>query len=178
MRDEGEIRQKLKQAQFRHLKRVLRSRFASKEDWPKDEVAEIKSEVKEFFQTAPLHEIAAKYPDVAALLWVLDARDSNPLVPGGTLVGRMDGVVLWADTESEADHARSAIDQLVASVSSVPPVSGPPPSDRDTTDPDPDPDPDWDDPPEFFAVPTEDLDHQPPSQEKGCKLSWWQRWFG
>lgn len=180
MRDEGEIRQKLKQAQFRHLKRILRSRFKSKGDWPKDEVEAVKDEVKEFFQKAPIHKIAVDYPDVAALLWVLEARDSNPLLPGGALVGRMDGVPLWADTVGEASHARQIIDRLVIAATAA---SDHPDPDSDEVDAE---DEGWEDPPDYFEAPPDyfeaspdDLEPLPPVKDgQEVKLSWWQRWFG
>jgi hypothetical protein len=113
MKGESEIRQKLKQAQFRHLKRILRSRFSSTGDWPPSEVAEIKEEHREFFSDAPLHEIARDFPDVAALMWVLNERLDEPLVAGGTMVGAMGGVVLWADTEEDAVYAQSLIERVM-----------------------------------------------------------------
>ena len=112
MKGVGEIRQKLKQAQYRHLKRILRKRLPADEDWDRVIVQEIKTELREFFTTAPLHEIAQRFPDVAALLWVLAERDSEDLVPDGTLVGSLDGVFLWADTAEKADRARDVLDTL------------------------------------------------------------------
>lgn len=113
MRDAGEIRQKIKQAQYRHVKRVLCSRFPPNEKWPKDEVEKIKAEYRTFFATSPIHVIAKDYPDVAALMWVLQEQPDQPLVVNGTLVGRMGGVMLWADTDDEADQARGLIDRMV-----------------------------------------------------------------
>ncbi len=112
MRSQGEIRHKLKQAQFRHLKRELLKRLPAGEDWNPEEVTQIKSETRAFFSTAPIHEIAQKYPDVAALLWVLGEQRDEPLVVNGSLVGSMDGVMLWADDEEQAVHARRLLDAL------------------------------------------------------------------
>jgi len=63
MKTEGEIRQKIKQAQYRHVKRILCSRFPPGEDWPKDEVDKIKAEYRDFFATSPIHVIAKDYPN-------------------------------------------------------------------------------------------------------------------
>jgi hypothetical protein len=113
MRRESEIRQKLKQACFRHVKRDLRDRFPPGADWPREQVDSVKSEFRRFIATAPIHEIARRYPDVAALMWVLEERSGQSLRLDGTLVGKMGGVPLWADTEEEAETARSMIDKIV-----------------------------------------------------------------
>jgi hypothetical protein len=113
MKSEGEIRQKIKQAQYRHVKRILCSRFPPGEDWPKDEVDKIKAEYRDFFATSPIHVIAKDYPDVAALMWVLQEQPDQPLVVNGSLVGRMGGVMLWADTDDDASRARTMIDRVV-----------------------------------------------------------------
>jgi hypothetical protein len=113
MRGVGEVRQKLKQAQYRHVKRILRDRFPAGEDWPKEEVEQIKDEYREFFAASPIHIIAKDFPDVAALMWVLEEQPDQPLAVNGTLVGRMDGVMLWADSDMEADRARVIIDRIV-----------------------------------------------------------------
>jgi len=113
MKDPSEIRQKLKQAQYRHVKRILRGRFPQGADWPRGEVDEIKDEYRAFFQEAPLHEIARDFPDVAALMWVLEDQPDQALVVNGTLVGSMGGVMLWADSGDEADTAREMIDQII-----------------------------------------------------------------
>jgi len=111
VRSASAIHHKIRQAQYRHVKRALRARFPRGEDWDKGEVAQVKAEFREFFGKAPLHEIARDCPDVAALLWVSGSRQEN-LVPGGTLVGKMGGVLLWADTPEGADRAREMIDLL------------------------------------------------------------------
>ena len=113
MKDHSEIRQKLKQAQYRHVKRILRGRFPRGADWPRDEVEGIKDEYRDFFQEAALHEIARDFPDVAALMWVLEEQPDQALVVNGSLVGSMGGVTLWADSNDEADSARGMIDQIV-----------------------------------------------------------------
>ena len=114
MRSEGELRNKIRQAQFRHLKRLLRKRFPSDGDWDREEVQRIKAEFKEFMATAAIHEIAKDFPDVAALLWVLDSEreTENILIPDASLVGSLGGVFLWADTQEEASKARTILDTL------------------------------------------------------------------
>ncbi len=125
MKSDSEIRRKIKQAQFRHVKRVLRSRFPPGEKWPKDGVEEVKAEYRDFFSNSPLHIIAKDFPDVAALMWVLGEQPGQPLVVNGSLVGRMGGVMLWADSDEDADLARSMIDKVVdaATRESDPPES-------------------------------------------------------
>ena len=113
MKSEGEIRHKIKQAQYRHVKRVLCSRFPPNEDWPKDEVERIKSEYRTFFSTSPIHVIAKDFPDVAALMWVLEEQPDQALMVNGSLVGRMGGVMLWADSDDDAEQARALIDRVV-----------------------------------------------------------------
>ena len=62
-------------------------------------------------------------PDVAEKLRTLrqqadpvsEARQED-LVPGGTVVGKMGGVLLWADTPEEADRAREMIDLLADAI--------------------------------------------------------------
>ena len=123
MRTRSAIQQKLKQAKYRHVKRILRDRFPRDQDWPKDEVEEIKAEYRTFFQEAPLHEIARDFPDVAALMWVLEDPPDQALAVNGTMVGAMGGVMLWADSDDEADAARAMIDKIVdAAVVSNPPA--------------------------------------------------------
>lgn len=122
MKVKGEIAQKLKQARFRHVKRELEKHFAGQDgDWDKKEVSQVKAALKDFFETAPLHEIASKYPDVAALLWVLgdneDVRKTGDLIPNGTLVGSMGGVMLWADSDDKAAKARGLLDNLAKAAS-------------------------------------------------------------
>lgn len=123
MRDASDVRQKLKQAQFRHVKRVLRRQFAaipSGGEWPREEVEKTKAEYREFFATRAIHEIAREFPDVAALLWVLEDRPDEPLAVNGTLVGSMGGILLWADTDEDAHNARDLIERLAAEAAGPP----------------------------------------------------------
>ena len=152
IRGDGEIRQKLKQVRFRHLKREIEYRLrvtakncvhngplevrgetvgfcalkhivcdlAENKDHaatcPNFGLRSSKEEIKAEFQAlmdAPIHEIAAKYPDLAALTWVVGEGPATDLLPGSTLVGSVKGVLLWADTEAEAESAKSEIANLV-----------------------------------------------------------------
>lgn len=125
MKSEGEIRHKIQQAQYRHVKSVLCSRFPPGEDWPKDDVRRIKGEYRDFFSKSPIHVIAKDFPDVAALMWVLGGQPDQPLVVNGSLVGRMGGVMLWADSAEDADLARSMIDKVVDAATREPEPSEP-----------------------------------------------------
>lgn len=116
MKTDGEIRQKIKQAQFRHIKRILRESMPEGEVWPRSEVENIKNHYKEFFSSAPVHVIAKDFPDVAALMWVLGDHPDCCLVVGGSLVGSLGGVFLWADSDQEGEVARSIIDNFVSSL--------------------------------------------------------------
>jgi len=122
MRTEGQILQKLKQAQYRHVKRVLIAHFKDVAgDWPSEEVDRIKSEYREFFANSPVHVIAKDFPDVAALMWVLKDQPEQVLVPNGSLVGKIGGVPLWADTEEQAILARDLIDHVFSEATKTQP---------------------------------------------------------
>jgi hypothetical protein len=155
---DGEVRQKLKQVRFRHLKREIEScvKVTARncihnaplqvrgvevgfcalkhvicdvaegkdhaQECPNFGLRASKDDVKAAFQSlmdAPVHEVAAKYPDVAALTWVLESEPATDLFPGSTLVGSVNGVLLWADTEAEAKAASVEIDTLVETSQSV-----------------------------------------------------------
>ena len=111
MRTAGEIKQKLKQAKFRHVKRLILERFG-KESADREEIELLKRQVYAIFDSPP-HIVAREFPDVAALMWVLDG-DSSDFVADSTLVGTLDGVMLWADSEGEATHARELLDALAS----------------------------------------------------------------
>jgi len=152
IKGDSEVRQKLKQVKFRHLKRELSERlqvaprncdhnkrleFEGREvgfcslrqtlcteehgpDLSQDcldfSCRYNKDQIKEEFTTvmeSPIHEIAAKYPDVAALTWVLSENPVTDFLPGSTLVGSIQGVLIWADSESEATIASQQISSLV-----------------------------------------------------------------
>jgi hypothetical protein len=115
MRTQGDIRQKIKQAQFRHVKRILKSTLPKGEEWTREEVESIKDQYKEFFSSSPIHVIAKDFPDVAALMWVLDDHPECCLIPDGSIVGSLGGVILWADSESEAESARSTMESIINS---------------------------------------------------------------
>lgn len=118
MKTEGEIRQKIKQAQFRHIKRILRDSMPEGEVWSRHEVENVKNHYKAFFSSAPVHVIAKDFPDVAALMWVLGDHPDCCLMVGGSLVGSLGGVFLWADSDPEGEAARSTIENLVSSLAS------------------------------------------------------------
>ena len=154
MKTRGQIAQKFKQAQYRHLKReierllkrtapncknnrtlslkigpvgvcsldcdVCDARFEDRapecEDWdPRHEKDAIKASLKEFFQTRKVPEIAIRFPDVAALLWVLadDEEDpqAGPLIPQGVSV-TLSGVQVWVDSEEEVRQVSQAVVDL------------------------------------------------------------------
>ena len=116
MKTEGEIRQKIKQAQFRHIKRILKDTMPEGEVWSRDEVESIKNHYTEFFSSAPVHIIAKDFPDVAALMWVLGDHPDCCLMVGGSMVGNLGGILLWADSDPEGEAARSTIDSLFSSL--------------------------------------------------------------
>ena len=155
---DSEVRQKLKQVRFRHLKREIESRLRvtarncihntslevrgagvgfctlkhvicdagerkdQAPDCPNFGIRSSKEEIKAEFQAlmdAPVHEIAAKYPDLAALTWVVGEGPTTDLLPGSTLVGSVKGVLLWADTEDEAESAKTEIANLVEASAAV-----------------------------------------------------------
>jgi|TARA_R110000824_G_scaffold48399_25_gene136756 hypothetical protein len=116
MRSEGEVRHKLKQVQYRHLKRALRKFFPSNEEWDREAVQKVKTQFKELLATSTIHEIAKDFPDVAALMWVLNesGESEDTLVAGASLVGSLGGVFLWADTPEQATKVREILDSFAA----------------------------------------------------------------
>jgi len=131
MRTEADIRQKLKQVQYRHLKKLLEANFRQRpcncaynevhlprnshhgkpvglcmfsaedpEDWqgvicdeelggvalarecnlfrPHKTKLEIKAEFHDLMTNADIGTVAAQYPDIAAMMWVLDERVYEP----------------------------------------------------------------------------------------------------
>jgi len=117
MKTRGQVQQKLKQARFRHVQKALRRKFAgnpSEEPWPTEAVEQAKSEYREFFSKS-IPEVAQKFPDVAALMWVLSEGEE----PGPVLIGAMGGVSMWANSEEEARVCRELIDQLVNAATSA-----------------------------------------------------------
>lgn len=181
MRTEGQILQKLKQAQYRHVKRVLISRFKGVAgDWPSEEVGRIKSEYREFFANSPVHVIAKDFPDVAALIWVLREQPDQALVPNGSLVGKVGGVSIWADTEEQAILARNLIDHVFAEATKTQPEVN-----KIVVEHDPDfpqmtpPDEQGDLLTENGSVPVyPGGDKRNTSPEGPVKRSWWQKLFG
>ena len=115
MKSAGEVAQKLKQARFRHIKRVLAKAVRTSPDLSDAAKDNLKKELEKTFEGASVSTIAPLYPDVAVLMWVLsdsvDTEDS--LMPGATLVGSLGGIPLWADTPEEAVQAQHHLDRLV-----------------------------------------------------------------
>jgi hypothetical protein len=66
---------------------------------------EIKESLQTFFAQKKVHEIAVRFPDVAALLWVLIGDEENPqegpLIPQGLPFTTLFGIPLWVDTPEE-----------------------------------------------------------------------------
>jgi len=74
MRSEKEVRNKIKQVRFRYLKKAIRkalSEFPSNDDGAKEIKKKIENEFDLFLATASPAEIAYRFPDMAALSWVL-----------------------------------------------------------------------------------------------------------
>lgn len=63
--------------------------------------------VKSFFKNAPPGDIAAKYPDAAALIWALDDERVDYLDP--CQVGEVDGIPVWAASPEAAQKAREGL---------------------------------------------------------------------
>lgn len=67
---------------------------------------ELKASLTQFLRTAPIEEVAIRFPDVAALLWALDDPE-NPerghLIPDATPTTSLWGVDLWVDTPEELE---------------------------------------------------------------------------
>ena len=78
---------------------------------------EIKESLQEFFHTRQVHEIAVRYPDVAALLWVLlDGEEGSPQegpLLTGVQVGTFFGTEIWTDTPEEAFNLTREISVLL-----------------------------------------------------------------
>ena len=77
----------------------------------REEIELLKMQVYAIFDSPP-HMVAREFPDVAALMWVLDGEGDHDFMVEATLVGTLDGVMLWADTEEGAIHARNLLDAV------------------------------------------------------------------
>lgn len=80
---------------------------------------EIKTEFREFLDTAQLHEIAARYPDLAPLLWVMgneapgrEETDVEDWEPGEEVCVEIYGKVLTAGNAEEAEYVVEALSDL------------------------------------------------------------------
>lgn len=69
----------------------------------------IKESLKTFFETRPPEEIAVRFPDVAALQWVLDPGEGS-LFPAP--VATLFGVPVWVETEDELKEMRRIFSEL------------------------------------------------------------------
>lgn len=158
----GAIRQKLKQARYRHLKMELKCGLAGQpslclhnrlrvapggkvgmcrcpdmddEDWPgicDDKITptmpeecghfdhardkeQIKADFREFLSTAPLHEIAGRYPDLAPLIWVLGENapqreaEVDDWEPGEEFRVDVYGITVTADTAEDARKVETRV---------------------------------------------------------------------
>ena len=82
----GRIYSKLKQVKYRHLQKELRAAFKidpvkcpnCQHDFRVRDKETIKAEFEDFINNASRAEIAYRYPDMAALMWVLEDVDSEP----------------------------------------------------------------------------------------------------
>ena len=81
----------------------------------------VKKSLQDFFSTRSLPEIAIRFPDVAALLWVLDGEaheeeetfeHSEDYLPGSVLAGEFHGLRFWADSSDAAAEISKAISSL------------------------------------------------------------------
>jgi flagellar capping protein FliD len=81
-------------------------------------------EVLEAAFDAPISEVAAKYPDAAALMWVLTDENlsdpaptfmTDPFGESGVLVGTFFGVQVWAGSVGERGLLATALNDLVES---------------------------------------------------------------
>lgn len=84
---------------------------------------DVKKSLQDFFSLRTIPEIAVRYPDVAALLWVLDGEElegeelpggREDYFPGSILGGTYNGVKVWVDSEEEAKNFTSSIQNMVS----------------------------------------------------------------
>jgi len=80
---------------------------------------EIKTDFREFLETAPLHQIAAKYPDLAPLLWILGQEapgreevEIEDWEPGEEVRVEIYDKILTAENAEEAQFVVEAISDL------------------------------------------------------------------
>ena len=69
-----------------------------------------RSRVKEFFKNAPPSEIAAKYSDVAALIWALD--EERVEYPDPYSAGELEGISIWVADLDDADALKTILRDL------------------------------------------------------------------
>ena len=89
---------------------------------------EVKKSLQDFFSGRSVSDIAVRYPDVAALLWVLDGEvledeelpgGREDYFPGSVLVGTYFGVQLWANSESDSQTLQDTISSREAASARV-----------------------------------------------------------
>lgn len=83
---------------------------------------DVKKSLQDFFSLRTIPEIAVRYPDVAALLWVLDGEElegeelpggREDYFPGSVLAGTYFGMKVWLDSEEEATNFTSSIQNMI-----------------------------------------------------------------
>lgn len=95
------------------------------EKWdPRYDSGEVKESLRNFFQTRSVAEIAVRFPDVAALLWVLiedgaDDPQESVFFPGALLTDEFFGVELWVDHDEQLENLREASKPLLAAQETV-----------------------------------------------------------
>ncbi len=88
---------------------------------------EVKQSLQDFFNLRSVHEIAVRFPDVAALLWVLDgetpegeeispSKSREEYFPGGVLAGTFYGIQIWVNSEQDAQDFRRWVEEQVSLV--------------------------------------------------------------
>ncbi len=72
---------------------------------------EARESVKAYFKESSPAEIAAKYPDVAALMWTLDDEEIEP-PPEPFSISALDGIPLWTTSAETAKRAAINIEGM------------------------------------------------------------------
>ena len=85
----------------------------------------IKGSLQEFFSKRDIADIAVRFPDVAALLWVLEGEtfeddphegDDEDYVSGSVLVGTFYGLQVWVNTERDSQVFVAWVESLTGKV--------------------------------------------------------------
>lgn len=83
---------------------------------PLHEKEEIKESLKKFLEERPVHELAIRFPDVAALLWtVVDDEDAQrgDLIPNALPTHSIFGVPIWVDNPEDLENVGAFLARLV-----------------------------------------------------------------